>query len=110
MPEQQQIVAVGPREEILGLKSAGVQILPADDASAAEDLLREHAESNETKLILLSESIARELEQLVREVRTEERTLVLLIPSHRGAEGMTKEWIKRAMEQTIGVDVISDNK
>ena len=33
--------------------------------------------------------------------------VIMLVPSHRGSRDLTLQWMKRSMEQTIGVDMIS---
>ena len=108
MAKERNIVAFGPREEIIGLQAAGVQIVPVEQAADLPALLRQRAEQPEVRLVLLSESVAAGVQHLVGELRRETGTLFLLVPSHRGSEGLSFDWLRQTMELAIGVDLISD--
>jgi len=104
----QKIVAVGPRHEMIGLRSVGVEVVALEVASSLEQVLREQAARPEVRLVLLSESVAEGVQKLVEDLRKATGTMIVLVPSHQGSRGTTMQWMKRAMEQSLGVDVISD--
>lgn len=108
MPEDQKIVAIGPRAEMLGLRSIGVDLIAVDTEEEMVEALREQADQPEVRLVLLSETVAEDAREDVQEARGEKGTAILLVPSHRGSKGTTIDWMRHAMEQSIGVDVISD--
>jgi len=110
MAKSERIVAIGPREEMLGLRSVGIETVEADDAPRMLELLREQVRRPEARLVLVSETVAEGTREEMAELRDKRGTIIMLLPSHRGSKGMTLEWIKRAMEQSIGVDVISEKK
>ena len=108
MAEDEKIVAIGPRAEMLGLRSIGVELVPVDTPDEMEESLRVQANRDDVRLVLLSETVAEDSRQVVRELRGRKGTVITLIPSHRGSKGLTVDWMRETMEQTIGVDVISD--
>ncbi|MFW5923125.1 MAG: V-type ATP synthase subunit F [Planctomycetota bacterium] len=108
MSDAAQIVAVGPQSEMQGLRSIGVELFPADDASDVEDILRTQANREEVRLILLSETVAEDMEDVMGELRGRKGTVIMLLPSHRGSSGLTIDWMRRTMERSLGVDVISE--
>ncbi len=100
-------MAIGPREEILGLRSVGMHLVPVENADALAEVLPQQALDPDVRLVLVSETVAAEAEALISELRGRSAAVIMLVPSHRGARGLTLQWMKRAMEQTIGVDMIS---
>jgi V/A-type H+-transporting ATPase subunit F len=108
MPEGQKIVAIGPRAEMLGLRSIGVDLIEVESREEMVKALDEQGDQPEVRLILLSETVAEDAREEVQEARQEGGPAILLVPSHRGSKGTTIDWMRHAMEQSIGVDVISD--
>lgn len=107
MADKDRIVAIGPREEIGGLRTIGIAAVEAETPSEALEALHQQAGLLEVRLVLLSESVAEQAREAAEEVRRD-GTMVMLVPSHRGAQRITEQWMKHAMEQRIGVDVISE--
>lgn len=101
------IVAIGPRAETVGLRSIGIEVAPAESEQEAAEALRERTGEAETRLLILSETVAEGLRERVAAIR-DGGTPVLVVPSHRGAKELSFEWMKSAMEHSIGVDVLSD--
>ena len=107
MSDKRKIVAVGPAEELLCLKSVGVEFTevgPQDDLAAA---LRKHALDRAVGLILVSEAVAGERFSVVADVRRDTGAVLMVVPSYRGSQGTTLDFMKHALEQSIGVDLIS---
>lgn len=107
MADDGKIVAIGPREEIRGLRSVGIDLMPAENASELAAILRERALDVAVRLILVSETVADEAEATIAELRERGDAVIMVVPSHRGPKDLTLKWMKRAMERSIGVDMIS---
>ena len=108
MAGKERIVAMGPREEIIGLRSIGIELVPVATARELQDNLPAQAARTEVQLVLVSETVADGARELVAETRDKTGAIIMLVPSHRGSKGTTIQWMKEAMAQSIGVDVISD--
>lgn len=111
MTENGKIAAIGPRQQMLALKSIGVKTFDYDANRHVEamDKLIDLAEGEALSLILLSESLAEGMgAEAIANIREETGTVIMAIPSHEGSAGLTEEWFKEAMEHSIGVDLISD--
>ncbi len=104
---KEKVVAIGPLHEIIGLRSIGVEISSVENAGELEAILRQEARRPEVPLVIVSESVAEAARETVEELRSEGVAMIVLVPSHRGSRGTTLEWLKHAMEQSIGVDLIS---
>jgi len=111
MSENEKIAAIGPRQQMLTLKSVGVRTyeLEASDFNEAEDLLNKLASDGAHSLILITEAVAETIgAESVAAAREKSGTVIMAVPSHEGSTGLTEKWFKRAMEHSIGVDLISD--
>jgi vacuolar-type H+-ATPase subunit F/Vma7 len=109
MAEQSTIVALGPRAEMIGLRTVGIEMVEVQEPAELPAALREHAGRAEVALVIVSETVAEQARLVVQELRERTETPIMLVPSHRGSRGITLEWMRRAMEQSIGVDVISED-
>lgn len=107
MADGAKIVALGPKEEIAGLASLGVEVAPVESPAELEAALPERARDPAPALILVSETVAGEARDLIAGLRRPGGAVILLVPSHRGSAGMALEWMKHGMEQSIGVDLIT---
>lgn len=108
MSDAPTIVAVGPRSEMLGLQSIGVELVSVDSQRDMLESVREQTDRDEARLVLVSESLADGLEEEFDELRGRKNTVIVLVPSHLGAKETTMEWMRKKMERTIGVDVLSE--
>jgi len=108
MSERGVIVAIGPRKEIIWLLSVGIEVAPVETEAELAGELASQCRREEVRLVLLSESVAEGARELVSDMRERTGTVIMLVPSWRGSKGITLDWIRHAMEQSIGVDLISD--
>ena len=107
MTNEERVVAIGPREEVIGLRSVGIEFVPADTGADLADTLPAQALDPAVRLILVSESVADGAEAMIAKLRRRTSAVIMLVPSHGGSRDLTVQWMKRAMEQSIGVDMIS---
>jgi vacuolar-type H+-ATPase subunit F/Vma7 len=107
MSEKRKIVAVGPAEELLCLKSAGVEFVELDAEGDLGAALRKQAQDPSVGLILVSEAVAGPQFSVVGQVRRQTDAVLMVVPGYRGSQGTTLEHMKHALEQSIGVDLIS---
>ncbi|MBS3761838.1 MAG: V-type ATP synthase subunit F [Candidatus Brocadiia bacterium] len=108
MAETDKVVAIGPREEMKGLRTIGIELVPAERPEQMLETLDEQVKKPEVRLVVVSESVSEGSREELMNLRLETDTAILLIPSHRGSQGVTLDWIRQEMEQSIGVDVISE--
>jgi len=107
MAKARKVVAIGPSGELFCLKSLGAEFVPLRPDGNLEEELRKHASDPTVGLILVSEPVAQGKHALIAELRHERRAVVLVVPSYRGTSGTTLSFMKRTLEQSIGVDLIS---
>ena len=107
MAKQLRILALGPREEISGLRTVGIECIGVETPAELEASLKGCVERPEVRIVLVSETVAEGAQPLADELRRKSGTVLLLIPSYRGAQGRALDWLREKMELTIGVDLVS---
>ena len=105
--KQKKVVALGPARELLCLKSAGVEVVALEPGQGLEEELARQASSPEVGLILVSEPAAQGQQAAIDAVRRERAAVILVVPSFQGTADTTLAFMKRALEQSLGVDLIS---
>jgi vacuolar-type H+-ATPase subunit F/Vma7 len=103
------VVAIGPREEMLYLRAAGIEFVPLERGEKLEGPLRRCAANSAVGLTLVSETAAEGLLDLVGEVRRATGAVILVVPSHRGGTGSTMAHMRHVLELSVGVDLLGDD-
>jgi V/A-type H+-transporting ATPase subunit F len=109
MAVTKKVVAIGPRDEMLYLRGAGIEFVPL---KAGEDLaapLRHSAHDAAVGLTLVSETAAEGKMDMIGELRRATGAVVLVVPSHRGSTGSTMAHMRRVLEQSVGVDLLGED-
>ena len=108
MAKQIKIVALGLKKEFSCLRAAGVEVIPVESGQEFEEALRRQATDTEVGVVIASESLAeRERHAFINELRHQTGTVILVVPSYEGPKETTLSFMKHALEQSIGVDLIS---
>ena len=109
MAVTRKVVAIGPRDEMLYLRGAGIEFVPLE---AGEDLaapLSRSTHDTTVGLTLVSETSAEGLMDVIGELRRATGAVVLVVPSHRGGTGRTMDHMRRVLEQSVGVNLLGDD-
>lgn len=109
--EKDKIAAIGPRRQVLTFQSIGLKTFEVEDGAHEEAVrvLGELAGGDGPGVILISESLAEGIgADFISDIRLNTGTVIMAVPSHEGATGLTASWLKEAMERSIGVDLISE--
>jgi len=91
----------------MALRSVGVQVVAVEESGDLRRTLDEYASQPDVGLIIVSEALAADRQALLAEARRDSDTVILVVPSYRGAKGSTLAFMKHTLEQSIGVDLIS---
>ena len=110
MAKHKRIVAVGPAEEVRGLKAAGVEVVDLDNASALARTLDPYLADEETAMIIVSEALLEGESDFatITAMRRKTHAVVLVVPSYLGSKNLTFSYMKQMLQQSIGVDLISE--
>lgn len=99
-------VALGEKEFVLGLKGAGFEILSCTEAAGFQKALGMLWRDPEVALVLVTETMAAQAMDALEEFRQRSSAILSIIPTHEGGQGLSLRMMKRAVELSIGVDVL----
>ncbi len=91
---------------VLGFKGVGFEVVPAEDGEGLARELAELAHSPDVALVLVTESMAAEAAEAIRYFREMSRAILTTIPTHKGSAHLGFHEIKKAVEYSIGVDML----
>jgi vacuolar-type H+-ATPase subunit F/Vma7 len=99
-------VAVGERHLILGFKGAGFEIAGCDSSAALHTELSKLSRDADVALVLVTESMAKESPDAIEAFRERSRAIMSIIPTHEGSQHYSFQLMKKAVERSIGVDIL----
>lgn len=110
MAKHNRIIAVGPAEEVRGLKAAGVEVVNLDNSSELAGKLDPYLTDEETAMIIVSEALLEGESDFatITAMRRKTRAVILVAPSCLGSKNLTFSYMKQMLQQSIGVDLISE--
>jgi len=109
MAVTKKLVAIGPRDEMLYLRGAGMQFVPLEAGEDLEEPLRRGARDAAVGLTLVSETAAEGKLDMIDELRRATGAVILVVPSHRGSTGSTTAHMRRVLELSVGVDLLGED-
>lgn len=99
-------VAVGERHLILGFKGAGFEIVGCIDGRALLTELGKLSRETDVALVVVTESVAKEAPEAIAQFRERSRAILSIVPTHEGSEHYSFQVMKKAVERSIGVDIL----
>lgn len=99
------MAVVGNRDVVLAFKLLGFEVFPATKGDEARQLLHQLAEEK-FGVILITENIAKEIPDTIRHFDTLPTPAVILIPTHKGSEGIGKAKVNANVEKAIGQNIL----
>ena len=110
MAVTRKVVAIGPRDEMLYLRGAGMEFVPLEAGQDLEGPLRRSAADAAVGLTLVSETAAEGMLDTIDQVRRATGAVMLVVPSHRGSTGSTMAHMRHVLEQSVGVDLLGEDQ
>lgn len=101
------IAAMGDRDSIVGFSSIGLDIYPLDRMDNPASTLNNLA-NNDYAIILITESLAKELETEIDKYSDRPTPVILPIPGVTGNMGMGMKAISKSVEKAVGSDILRD--
>ena len=100
-----QIAAVGDWESVMGFRALGLDTYPVTTAEEARTQIRELAKG-ECAVIYLTETLAKDLGDVIARYKDELRPAIILIPGREGSLGIGRDSIQRSIERAVGADIL----
>lgn len=99
-------VAVGERHLILGFKGVGFEIVGCSDGTSLHAELGKLSRDADVALVLVTESMAKEAPEAIDLFRERSQGILTIIPTHEGSQHYSFQIMKKAVERSIGVDIL----
>ncbi|MDZ4858533.1 MAG: V-type ATP synthase subunit F [Candidatus Hydrogenedentes bacterium] len=99
-------VAVGEKRYILGFKGAGFEIVECNDAESLRAELNRLSREADVAVVLVTETIAMEAPDAIDAFRERSNGILTIIPTHEGSNHTSFDQMKKAIERSIGVDIL----
>jgi len=99
------IGVIGARDAVLGFKSVGVAVYPAENADEARHLIHRLVQEN-IAVLFITEDIYLASQETIRAYKDNPLPAIIPIPGSQGSMGIGMASIKANMEKAIGADIL----
>ena len=99
------IAVVGDWESVMGFRALGLEACPAQTPEHAREEIRRLAKED-CAVIYLTETLAKDMPDVLERYKDELRPAIILIPGREGALGIGRDNIQRAIERAVGADIL----
>ncbi|MCX8064839.1 MAG: hypothetical protein N3G21_06660 [Candidatus Hydrogenedentes bacterium] len=97
---------IGEKSLIQGFKSAGFEVCHALTPDDLKRELQKIHQEGKAGIILITEDLAKESKEIIRDFRLISNVVITVIPTHKGSEHLSFKELKRQIEYSIGVDML----
>lgn len=98
------IAVIGDKDSVLAFKALGVDVYNAVNGDEAKEKLKKCA--REYSVILITEDLAVEAEDILKRYKTKAYPIVIPIPPATGGNGFGLNGVKADVEKAIGTDIL----
>ena len=99
------IAVIGDWQSVMGFRALGLDTYPVTGPEEARERIRELARTD-CAVIYLTETLAKDLEDVIAHYKDELQPAMILIPGREGSLGIGKANIQRAIERAVGADIL----
>ncbi|OPY75247.1 MAG: V-type sodium ATPase subunit G [Syntrophorhabdus sp. PtaU1.Bin058] len=99
-------VAIGEKHQILGFKGVGFEVVPLEESGKLMQELVALSRDPEVGFVLVTESMASENPEAIREFRQRCSTILSIIPTHEGSMHVSFQEIRKSVECSLCIDIL----
>ena len=99
------VAVIGQRDSILIFKGLGISIFSVKDGEEASRTLATIAQ-DDYAAIFITEDLAEEVEEIMRDLRERPFPTVTFIPGTRGTRGLGMERLRNNVRKAVGADIL----
>ena len=99
-------VMFGEKPLILGFKGVGFEIIPVENSAQLLAELGRLSRDTEIGVVLITESMARDVLKPIAEFRENSPAIVTVIPTHGNSEHVGFEEMRKLVERSLGFDML----
>ncbi len=99
------IAALGDRDSVLGFRTLGLDVFPAESVEEAKTILHRLARESYA-IVYLTEDFAKDMGPEIDRYKDELTPAVILIPGRDGSLGIGMANVKTAVERAVGAEIL----
>ena len=99
------IAVIGDWQSVMGFRALGLDTYPVTGPEEARERIRELARTD-CAVIYLTETLAKDLEDVIARYKDEIQPAIILIPGREGSLGIGMASMQRAIERAVGADIL----
>ena len=99
------IAVIGSWESVMGFRALGLETYPVTAPEEAREKIRELAKTD-CAVIYLTETLAKDLEDVLDRYKDELRPAIILIPGREGSLGIGMNNIQQSIQRAVGADIL----
>ena len=99
------IAVIGDWESVMGFRALGLDTYPVNSPEEAREKVRQLAKTD-CAVIYLTETLAKNMEDVLARYKDELRPAMILIPGREGSLGIGRDSIQRSIERAVGADIL----
>lgn len=100
------LAVLGDRESILGYKTLGFEVCPAENGDVGKRELKRLAE-NGTAIIYITEQLACRIEDEIAKYKDLPIPAIILVPGKEGSLGIGMKGVHSSVERAVGADILA---
>lgn len=99
------IAVIGDWQSVMGFRALGLDTYPVAGPEEAREKIRELARTD-CAVIYLTETLAKDLEDVIARYKDELQPAIILIPGREGPLGIGRASMQAAIERAVGADIL----
>ena len=99
------IAVIGDWQSVMGFRALGLDTYPVTGPEEARERIRELARTD-CAVIYLTETLAKDLEDVLARYKDELQPAIILIPGREGPLGIGRENLQRSIQRAVGADIL----
>jgi V/A-type H+-transporting ATPase subunit F len=100
---------IGDRDSIIGFRALGMTVQDVTDSEQAGQVLRKLVDENYA-VIFITEVLAQDNQDLLRELRSRKLPAVIPIPSLTGSTGLGLRQVHESVKKAVGMDIFAHDE
>ena len=106
MAETYRIAVIGDWDSVMGFQALGLETYPVTSVESAKETVRDLAKAGDCAVIYLTETLAKDMSDVLSHYKDDLRPAIILIPGRTGSLGIGRDNIQKAIERAVGADIL----
>lgn len=97
---------IGDRDSVIGFRAIGMTVFDTELSEEAGNYLNQMVRENYA-VVFITEKLAEDNMELIRELRNQKLPAVIPIPSITGSTGLGMKQVRESVKKAVGMDIFA---